>query len=184
MGHRLSKIYTRTGDKGTTGLADGSRVSKNDLRIECLGTIDELSASIGVVLCDPTLRDPLKTCFTQVQNDLFDLGGELAIPGTETLTVKYTEYLEQQLDALNDELDYLKEFILPGGHIAAAQTHVARTICRRAERNLFTLSQEHPLNVHSQMYINRLSDLLFVAARIINKDNNIQEPYWERRKEK
>ena len=182
MGHRLSKIYTKTGDAGTTGLADGSRVAKNDPLIAAIGDVDELNAFIGSLLCQPGVRGEVKDCLRNVQNQLFDVGSELAIPGSTIITSDYVDYIEANLDRLNDELAYLKEFILPGGHIAAAQAHVARTVCRRAERSIISLRSDCETSSEAAKYLNRLSDLLFVVARIINKDNNHPEPNWQKQK--
>ncbi len=177
MGHRLSRIYTRTGDAGTTGLADGSRVDKDGARMEALGDVDELNSQIGVLLSHP-LPEGLRDALVDVQHALFDVGGELAIPGAETLTAGYVEGVEATLDALNDPLPPLKEFILPGGGPAAVAAHVARAVCRRAERRLVALGRGEPVNEHSRRYVNRLSDLLFVVARILARAEG-GEVYWE-----
>jgi cob(I)alamin adenosyltransferase len=177
LGHRLSKIYTRTGDAGTTGLADGSRVAKNSPRINTLGDIDELNSLIGAVLVhdlDPDLRD----IFTNIQHALFDIGGELAIPGAVTVTAQYVETLEQALDSYNGKLPPLKEFILPGGGPGAVATHIARAVCRRAERAMVSLGEETPVNEHSRRYVNRLSDFLFVIARVLARAED-GEVYWQ-----
>lgn len=178
MGHRLSKIYTRTGDKGTTGLADGSRVPKDDPRVEAMGGVDELNSHIAVILLND-LSAEVRECLLDVQHALFDIGGELAIPGHTTVTAAYVERLENTLDGFNENLPPLKEFILPGGGPAAVATHVARTVCRRAERCLLTLSRETSVNEESRRYINRLSDLLFVLARVLAHGED-GEVYWER----
>ena len=177
MGHRLSKIYTRTGDAGTTGLADGSRVDKDSARLEALGDVDELNSQLGVLLAQP-LPDELRETLVDVQHALFDVGGELAIPGAQTLTAAYVERIEGSLDALNDPLPPLEEFILPGGGSAAAAAHVARAVCRRAERRLVALARAEPVNEQSRRYVNRLSDLLFVVARILARAEE-GEVYWE-----
>ena len=177
MGHRLSRIYTRTGDAGTTGLADGSRVDKDSRRMEALGDVDELNSQIGVLLSHP-LPDELRETLLDVQHALFDVGGELAIPGAETLTAAYVESIERALDALNDPLPPLKEFILPGGGPGAVAAHVARATCRRAERHLVALARDEAVNEHSRRYVNRLSDLLFVIARILARAGE-GEVYWE-----
>lgn len=177
MGNRLSKIYTRTGDDGTTGLGDGSRVNKDDLRVEVFGDVDELNSSLGLLLTNE-LPDPIRTALVQIQHDLFDLGGELCIPGHRFLTSQYTDQLELKLDQLNAVLDPLKDFILPGGNRAAAYCHLARTVCRRAERKIIRLNHEASVNVHAISYLNRLSDYLFVAARYINHANNIGDVLW------
>ncbi len=179
MGHRLSKIYTRTGDDGTTGLGDGTRVSKDHARVEAFGTVDELNAVIGVLLTEP-LPDAVRACLTEVQNTLFDVGGELSIPGYSLLTEQCVTTLERILDELNSELPPLKEFILPGGTRAAALCHVARAVCRRAERRVFTLLHDTGARHLSLIYLNRLSDLLFVVARSLNKAAGEPEPLWRR----
>jgi cob(I)alamin adenosyltransferase len=181
MGNRLSKIYTRTGDEGSTGLGDGSRVPKDSLRVETYGTIDELNSTIGVVLAVPGLPEPVRTCLTNVQHDLFDLGGELCIPGNRLVTAAYTQRLEAVLDAFNDTLPPLAEFILPGGGPAAAACHLARTVCRRAERLCWSLAREETVSPDALTYMNRLSDLLFVVARVLARHENGSEIFWRRR---
>ncbi len=166
MGHRLSKIYTRTGDKGTTGLGGGLRVDKDDARVEAFGTVDELNSAIGMVLACG-LPEAVRDCLENVQHDLFDVGSELAQPGTALIGGDYTTRLERILDGFNAEMPPLKEFILPGGGQAAATCHLARTICRRAERRVVTLGKSDTINVESMRYLNRLSDLLFVIARVL-----------------
>ncbi len=178
MGHRLSKIYTRTGDKGTTGLGGGKRVPKDDARVEAFGTVDELNSVVGVLLAE-MLPDDLRTALTDIQHDLFDLGGELCVPGRQTLAEENITRLENLLDALNADLPYLKEFILPGGSRAAALTHMARTVCRRAERRIVTLSRMEEVPQTSVKYINRLSDLLFVMARVLNKHVGVSDVLWQ-----
>lgn len=179
MGHRLSKIYTRTGDKGTTGLGDGSRVSKSSLRIRCMGTMDELNAHIGVVLSyQYEIDEPVTLVLTRVQHHLFDLGGELCLPGQERIPQAYVDELENELDKLNENLQPLKEFILPGGCKSSAFCHLARTVCRRAETELIELSEMEQVNPISLSYINRLSDLLFVMSRHINKNNSMDDVLW------
>ncbi len=181
MGHRLSKIYTRTGDDGTTGLGDGSRVAKDDARVEAFGTVDELNSAVGVVLAAPNLPDAIRTCLTGVQHDLFDLGGELSIPGHRMLSGEHVARLERTLDELNDALPPLEEFILPSGGPATAACHVARTVCRRAERRVWTLIRQeaaHPVNPESAKYLNRLSDLLFVIARVLVRHERGAEVLW------
>ena len=181
MGNRLSKIYTRTGDDGSTGLADGSRVRKDDLRVEALGTLDELNSALGLALaCDR----PAAVCRARgtTQHRLCDAGGELAIPGSASLGENDVAALEQALDGLNAELPPLREFVLPGGTPAAAHVHLARAICRRAERALFRLAGDGEfVNPHSLRYLNRLSDLLFVAARRAVRDAGAEEVLWEPR---
>ena len=177
MGHRLSKIYTRTGDDGTTGLADGSRVDKDSPRVEAMGAVDELNSLIGVVLSHG-IPSPAQACLVDVQHALFDLGGELAIPGTETVSSEYVAGLERTLDQFNDQLPPLKEFILPGGGPASVAAHVARSVCRRAERRLLTLSRTEAVNPESSRYLNRLSDLLFVLSRVLAIGDR-GEVYWQ-----
>lgn len=177
MGHRLSKIYTRTGDAGTTGLADGSRVSKTSGRIVTLGDIDELNTQIGAILLHP-LEATLRETLIDVQHALFDIGGELAVPGAVTVTEGYVQSLEQALDHLNEDLPPLKEFILPGGGPGAVACHVARAVCRRAERAMVSLSTETEVNELSRRYVNRLSDLLFVVGRVLARADE-GEVYWQ-----
>ena len=156
MGNRLSKIYTRTGDAGTTGLGDGKRVSKNSLRIHALGEVDETNAIIGLLLCEE-LPEDVCSLLTDVQHDLFDLGGEVCIPGMSMITGKQVTHLENELDRFNEPLEPLKDFILPGGTRAAAYAHHARTVCRRAERALVALALEEAVNDSPRQYLNRLS---------------------------
>lgn len=167
MGNRLSKIYTRTGDAGDTGLGDGTRVGKDSARVEALGCVDELNAHIGLLLAQPTAPDAIRATLAAVQHELFDLGGELCIPGRAAIGDRHVARLEQALDALNAELPPLKEFVLPGGNAAAATAHVARAVCRRAERRVVTLAHSEPVNAPLLAYLNRLSDLLFVIARVL-----------------
>ena len=180
MGNRLTKIYTRTGDDGTTGLGDGTRVAKDHPRVEAYGTVDEANSAIGVVLAHTSVSDDIRACLTEVQHDLFDLGGELCIPGYTKIDDSYSARLEAELDRLNDQLPALKDFILPGGGPAAAACHVARTVCRRAERRVHTLGNNEPLNPAVPQYLNRLSDLLFVIARILARAENGTEVIWAR----
>jgi cob(I)alamin adenosyltransferase len=180
MGNRLSKIYTRTGDKGTTGLGDGSRIDKDHPRMQAIGDIDEVNCHIGVLISELPAGDELYPLFTEIQHDLFDLGGELSIPGYELITAEKITALEQKLDALNEGLPPLKNFILPGGCKAAAQCHLARTVCRRAERMTITLARDTEINRNGLIYLNRLSDLLFVAARILARREGGQEVLWNR----
>lgn len=175
---RLSKIYTRTGDKGTTGLADGSRVEKDDQRMQAIGEVDELNSFVGVLLAEDIPGEARDT-LTGVQHALFDLGGELAVPGSTVITPEYVAALEQALDGLNRELPPLKEFILPSGGPAAAACHVARSVCRRTERRLVSLAREVEVNQESRRYVNRLSDLLFVLARVLARREG-GEVYWQR----
>jgi cob(I)alamin adenosyltransferase len=173
MGYRLSKIYTRTGDSGETGLGDGSRAPKDGLRVVALGEIDELNSSLGVLLAEPLVA-PIADALQGIQHDLFDLGGEVCIPGRKAMTDAQVSRLEQLIDTFNADLMPLKEFILPGGTRAAALAHLARAICRRAERSLVTLARAEATNDLSRIYLNRLSDLLFVLARTLNdKDGDV-----------
>lgn len=181
MGHRLSKIYTRTGDAGTTGLGDGKRVSKNSLRIHALGEVDECNAVIGILLTEG-LPDEVRALLTDVQHDLFDLGGEVCIPGMTMITSKQVTKLEEALDGLNEPLEPLKDFILPGGTRAAAITHHARTVCRRAERALVALALEEAVGDGPRQYLNRLSDLLFVLARVLNRAGGRGDVLWQKGK--
>jgi cob(I)alamin adenosyltransferase len=177
MGNRLSKIYTRTGDKGTTGLGDGSRVDKDSLRVEAFGTVDELNSAVGLVLATG-LPDAVRDCLTRIQHELFDLGGELCMPGFTLVPDSYVEGLEKQLDAFNEDLPPLKDFILPGGSEAAARCHLARTIARRAERRVISFSKNEDVNPASIRYLNRLSDLLFVIARVLARHDGGSEVLW------
>lgn len=181
MGNRLSKIYTRTGDKGTTGLGDGTRVNKDSLRVEAMGDVDELNAVIGLLITELLSAKSsahLLPLLTSIQHDLFNLGGEICIPNFVMIEAVRIEALENAIDSLNDSLEPLKEFILPGGTKAAAYCHLARTVCRRAERLLIKLSREEAVTEISLQYINRLSDLLFVLCRIINKDAGVSDVLW------
>lgn len=180
MGNRLSKIYTRTGDDGSTGLGDGSRIAKDDPRMITIGSIDELNSHIGVLLASLTKDDKLVNDLAEIQHDLFDIGGELSIPGYTALPEQRVEQLEDLLDRLNSDLPPLKNFILPGGSLAAAHCHVARAVCRRAERDLVHLARETEVNLGARHYINRLSDLLFVMARIIARQDLGSEVLWNR----
>ncbi|HLT89611.1 MAG TPA: cob(I)yrinic acid a,c-diamide adenosyltransferase [Woeseiaceae bacterium] len=180
MGKRLSKIYTRTGDDGTTGLGDGSRVQKDDPRVEAYGTVDEANSAIGVVLASPAVPEDVRACLTEVQHDLFELGGELCIPGHRAVEASFVSRLERELDRWNADLPALKEFILPGGGPAAAACHVARTVVRRAERRVHTLAQRETVRPEVLQYLNRLSDLLFVVARVLARAGQGQEVLWNR----
>lgn len=180
MGNRLSKIYTRTGDDGTTGLGDGSRTPKDSVRVEAYGTVDEANSAIGVVLAVDAVPDDVRRCLTEVQHDLFELGGELCIPGHSAVTQSFVERLERDLDAFNADLPRLKEFILPGGGPAAAACHLARTIVRRAERRTQTLAGSEDVRPEAIRYLNRLSDLLFVIARVLARLESGQEVLWDR----
>ena len=179
MGHRLSRIYTRTGDDGTTGLGDGHRVRKDHARVEAYGTVDEANSAIGMVLAVPGLPSEVAACLMAVQHDLFDLGGELCIPGTQSIKAERITQLETVLDEFNEPLPALKDFILPGGGPAAAACHLARTIVRRAERRVWTLAESEQVNVEAPQYLNRLSDLLFVIARVLARHESGTEILWQ-----
>jgi cob(I)alamin adenosyltransferase len=179
MGHRLSRIVTRTGDGGTTGLGDGSRVAKDSPRIDAIGAVDELNCTIGVVLAEALATD-MQDLLTDVQHDLFDLGGELSIPGHVAITQAHVDRLESAVERYNADLPMLKEFILPGGTRAAAATHVARTVCRRAERTLVALAGSDAVSPASRIYLNRLSDLLFVLARALNRAGGAPDVLWQK----
>ncbi len=178
MANRLTKIYTRTGDKGDTGLADGSRVPKDAPRIEAMGAIDELNSALGVLLCED-MPDALRAHLANVQNDLFDLGGELSVPGHAILSDNHVAQLEAALDQFNAALPPLKDFILPGGSRAAALAHVARTVCRRAERRVIALGKTEAVPALACPYLNRLSDLLFVASRALNRHAGGMDVLWQ-----
>jgi cob(I)alamin adenosyltransferase len=178
MGNRLSKIYTRTGDDGTTGLGDGSRVSKDSPRVEAYGTVDELNSAIGILLATPEVPPGVAACLTEVQHELFDLGGELCLPGHHIITAGQVTRLEKSLDEFNDTLPPLKEFILPGGGPAAAACHLARAIARRAERRVWTLAKAESVSPEVAKYLNRLSDLLFVLARVLARHERGVEVLW------
>jgi cob(I)alamin adenosyltransferase len=180
MGNRLTKIYTRTGDDGSTGLGDGARVAKESLRVEAYGTVDEANSTIGVVLAVAGLPPAITACLVGAQHDLFDLGGELCIPGHRMITTAYVERLETTLDEFNDELPPLKDFILPGGGPAAAACHVARAVCRRAERRVWSLARVEEVSPEALKYLNRLSDLLFVLARVLARHERGSEVIWRR----
>ncbi|HEV8444458.1 MAG TPA: cob(I)yrinic acid a,c-diamide adenosyltransferase [Steroidobacteraceae bacterium] len=178
MGHRLSKIYTRTGDDGTTGLGDGHRVRKDHARVEAYGTVDEANSAIGMILAVPGLPAAVSRCLTEIQHDLFDLGGELCIPGTQVIKADQVAQLEQVLDGFNDPLPPLKDFILPGGGPATAACHLARTIVRRAERRVWSLAEAENVGAVAPRYLNRLSDLLFVIARVLARHEHGSEVLW------
>lgn len=182
MGNRLSKIYTKTGDDGTTGLGDGSRTSKDSARVEAYGTVDEANSAIGMVLACDSVPDNIRRCLTEVQHDLFELGGELCIPGYSAVTEAMVKRLETDLDTLNENLPVLKEFILPGGPNGGAACHLARTIVRRAERRTRTMACTEDVRAEVLMYLNRLSDLLFVVARTLARLNSGQEVLWDRQR--
>jgi cob(I)alamin adenosyltransferase len=179
MGNRLSKIYTRTGDDGSTGLGDGSRVAKESLRVEAYGTVDEVNSAIGVLLSAAGVPVEIKRTLTAIQHDLFDLGGELCIPGHVMIGAAQVERLENELDGFNEALPPLKEFILPGGGPAAAACHLARAICRRAERRCWSLARVASVSPEALKYLNRLSDLLFVLARVLARSAD-GEVIWRR----
>lgn len=179
MGHRLSKIITRTGDTGTTGLATGDRVSKSSARIHAIGEVDELNCHIGVLLAQP-VPATVRTTLSRVQNELFNLGGELAMPPAALITAADVERLEDDASAFNEKLPPLKEFVLPGGNAPAAAAHLARTVARRVERSLWALHEREPQNEHALRYANRLSDLLFVIARTLARENGGAEVTWQR----
>jgi cob(I)alamin adenosyltransferase len=178
MGNRLSKIYTRTGDDGTTGLGDGSRVPKDSVRVEAYGTVDELNSALGVLLALPKLPPEVTACLIEVQHELFDMGGELCIPGHLAITAEQVVRLERTLDGFNDALPPLKEFILPGGGPASAACHLARTVARRAERRVCTLARSEKVSPEVAKYLNRLSDLLFVIARVLARHERGAEVLW------
>lgn len=181
---RLTKIYTRTGDEGYTSLGDKT-IAKDDLLIEALGTLDELNAAIGLIHAQGITDPVIEAFITRIQNDLFDMGGELHLPSRVMITAEKVTALEQQLDAWNNQLPPLEEFILPRGNIAAAATHLARTICRRAERCMVRLHKQVPLeNPQMLRYLNRLSDVLFVLARTFARTSNPNEVMWEHEKRK
>jgi cob(I)alamin adenosyltransferase len=179
MGHRLSKIYTRTGDKGTTGLGDGTRTPKDSSRVEAFGTVDELNSVIGLLLAETDLPGTVRAALTGVQHELFDLGGELCLPGHSGIHPDRVTRLEEILDELNADLPPLKEFILPGGNRPAALSHMARSVCRRAERRVVTLSQTETVQPPALTYLNRLSDLLFVIARVLARQAGGEEVLWD-----
>lgn len=178
MGNRLSKIYTRTGDQGTTGLGDGSRVEKDNPRVEAMGAVDELNSVLGMLMTEP-LPDDIGDCLHDVQHILFDIGGELSMPGFSMVDEEKTTTLEKILDKLNDDLEPLKEFILPGGTKAASCCHLARSVCRRAERRVYTLSKTGDASENARSFLNRLSDLLFVMSRSLNKSAGEPDVLWK-----
>lgn len=179
MGNRLSKIYTRTGDDGTTGLGDGSRIAKDNARVEAMGAVDELNSTVGLIRTE-ALPDDIEAFLSDVQHNLFDLGGELSIPGYQLVGAEAVAALEKELDELNADLEPLKNFILPGGTRAAAWCHLARSTCRRAERRVVTLSRETDQSDVPRRYLNRLSDYLFVLARHLNKAAGETDVLWRR----
>lgn len=181
MGHRLSKITTRTGDDGSTGLGDGSRVGKDDIRIETIGTVDELNSLLGLLTAGSP-PESVRQMIARIQHDLFDLGGELSVPGRRVMNEAAVLWLDQELETINANLLALKEFILPGGTPAAATCHLARTVCRRTERCLVALQRSSTVNPDSLRYLNRLSDLLFVMAREMNRLAGVPDTLWQPRK--
>ena len=183
MGNRLSKIYTRTGDDGTTGLGDGSRTPKDSPRVAAYGTVDELNSTIGMVLAQEIPAE-IREALTQIQHDLFDLGGELCIPGMAMVHDADVDRLENTLNEFNADLPPLKDFILPGGGMAAACCHLARTVCRRAEREVISLSRESDVRGEAIRYLNRLSDLLFVIARVLARASGHGEVLWQHERRK
>jgi cob(I)alamin adenosyltransferase len=182
MGHRLSKIVTRTGDDGTTGLGDGTRVPKDALRVEAMGSVDELNSALGVLLSAGLSAAGAEECLIEIQHDLFDLGGELAVPGTRLIEPGRVAWLDAQIEHFNAGLPPLKEFVLPAGGTAASACHVARAICRRAERRCWALAHAESVGAASLQYLNRLSDLLFVLARVLARAHSGGEPLWRRQR--
>jgi cob(I)alamin adenosyltransferase len=183
MGNRLSKIATRTGDDGTTGLGDGNRVPKDSIRIQALGDVDELNSHMGVLLCED-IPVALREALLSIQHDLFDLGGELCIPGYTLITDDHLARIDSLLAHYNSELPPLAEFILPGGARAAAYTHICRTVCRRAERSVVALSHVETINPQPRQYLNRLSDLMFVLSRVLNRHANTADVLWQKDRER
>jgi cob(I)alamin adenosyltransferase len=181
MGNRLTKIYTRTGDDGSTGLGTGERVRKDCARVEAYGTVDELNCCIGLLLASTDLPASISASLQAIQHRLFDLGGELAVPGRDVILAADTTDLEVLLDTLNADLPPLKDFILPGGTRAAADCHLARAVCRRAERRLLTLQKTETVNPEALRYLNRLSDLLFVMSRVLCRTSGGTEIIWKPR---
>ena len=180
MGNRLTRIYTRTGDDGTTGLGDGSRVDKDAPRMQAIGDVDELNSALALVLAAAPPED-VAGCLLEVQHDLFTLGGELSLPGQQLIGADAVTRLEWALDGFNEDLPPLREFILPGGGRAAAACHLARAVCRRAERSVIALARSEPVGEALRAYLNRLSDLLFVAARVLAREAGEGEVFWSKR---
>ena len=178
MGKRLTQIATRTGDDGSTGLGDNTRVPKNHLRVHAMGDVDELNSHLGLLLCEPLPQD-VRELLIDVQHQLFNLGGELSIPGFELLKEEAVLQLDQALATHNAQLPRLQEFILPAGTRAAAQAHICRTVARRAERAVVALGNEEALNDAPRQYLNRLSDLMFVLARVLNRMDGGDDVYWK-----
>jgi cob(I)alamin adenosyltransferase len=183
MGHRLSKITTRTGDAGETGLGDGKRVPKDHPRVAALGEVDELNSALGLVLAEEIPQE-IRAALGEVQQDLLDLGGELSIPGHSLLKAERVQVLEERLAAWNKDLEPLKEFILPGGSRAAAAAHLARTVCRRAERSVVALARKEAVSEPARRYLNRLSDLLFVAGRALNRAAGVGDVQWRHQRKR
>lgn len=181
MAKRLTRIYTRTGDDGTTGLSDGSRTPKDAIRIDVIGEIDELNSALGLVLAED-LPHEMRASLLAVQNDLLDLGGELCLPGHSIINEGHVARLEEELERLNATLPALKDFVLPGGSRAAAAAHLSRTICRRAERRVVTLARSEAVAPHVRQYLNRLSDLMFVVARALNRHAGGSDVLWQQGK--
>ena len=179
MGNRLSKIATRTGDDGSTGLGDGSRTTKDSLRIAAIGDVDELNSTLGLLLTE-TLPAGIREALLSIQHDLFDLGGELCIPGFENVSEAQVARLDALLEEHNAGLGRLQEFILPGGSRASAIAHVARTVCRRAERSVVALAHSETVRPACRQYLNRLSDLMFVLARVLNREAGRGDVLWEK----
>ncbi len=186
MGHRLSKIYTRTGDSGTTGLGDGSRVAKDDLRITALGDVDELNAILGVLraqIASSTLqtKSVWDKNLSLIQHWLFDLGGEVCIPNYHLLQPVSIDFLEKEIDQMNEQLPMLKEFILPSGSLTCSYAHQARAVCRRAERSLIAVQQrDQNIQTTALQLLNRLSDWLFVASRMLQRESGGSEMLWQK----
>lgn len=180
MANRLTKIYTRSGDRGLTRLATGEKVSKTGARIEAAGELDETNSAIGLILCEADVPDNVRSILTAVQHNLFDIGAELALPGRATTDAEDVARLERALDQLNETLPPLTEFVLPGGPRSASSCHLARSVCRRAERALWRLADDAELNPELLKYVNRLSDLLFVVARVLARQDSTDEPLWKR----
>ncbi|HJV01021.1 MAG TPA: cob(I)yrinic acid a,c-diamide adenosyltransferase [Burkholderiaceae bacterium] len=178
MGNRLSKIATRTGDNGTTGLGDGTRTDKDSVRVHAMGDVDELNSNIGLLLCE-AMPDDLREELVTIQHDLFDLGGELCIPGYQMITEAHVARLDDLLAKYNADLPALTEFILPAGSRAAAVAHVCRTVCRRAERAIVTLGKAETIHDHPRQYVNRLSDLMFVLSRVLNRFAGGSDVLWQ-----
>lgn len=178
MGKRLTRITTRTGDKGTTGLANGARVAKPCARIEAMGDLDELNSLLGVLLAR-NVEGHARELLLDIQHALFDAGGELALPGSSVIDAEYVRAIEQEIERCNNQLPVLQEFLLPGGGEAAALCHLARAVCRRGERHLFGLNESEEVNPHTLVFLNRLSDLLFVLARTLARNVGVAETMWQ-----